>query len=479
LSLGCPRVPTGTFYRSHRFYRTHKPHRTYTLAPLRRPAVAWVLAVWLALLVSPAAGEMVSEPVFGGEVYLFEAGNEHPVSLLLVHGVGPDASQIWTPLVDELSATYHVVGVDLPGFGRSTQTNQLYSPANYARFLDWLVARTITGPYLAVGHSLGGALTLYYAAHCARRPERLVLIDAAGILHRVALTRSLVELGVPETLPSLARTPVDAINQWTGAAMDWLQDRPVEFEQVLEIPLLRKTLLGGMPSRIAALALVETNFTEVLRRVTVPTYLIWGEGDTVAPLRTARVLERRMPDASLEIIRGGGHVPMRTQPEAFRAALTRALTGERRPAAAVPSAPPGRVGRCTGAAGQVFEGAYESLVLDGCRDARLLNVTAAAVTLLNSEVEIQGGRLGGGAVGLRAENSSVHATAVDIGGDTAILAANSSFDLAGVRLTATRQAVRAAPGTVSRFLFSVCAADGPAGRRLLHGTFTTGVDGPL
>lgn len=473
MSLGYPRVPTGTFYRSHRSYRTYNP------APLRQPAVARVLALLLAFLVAPAAAEQVPEPVFGGAVYVFEAGAEHPVSLLLVHGVGPDASQIWAPLVDELSRTYHVVAMDLPGFGRSSQMNELYSPANYARFLDRLVARTIPGPYLAVGHSLGGALALYYAAHCTRPPQRLVLIDAAGILHRVALTRSLVELGVPETLPALARTPIDAINQWTGAAMDWLQDRPVEFEQVLEIPLLRKTLLGGVPSRIAALALVETNFTEVLRRVTVPTHLIWGEGDTVAPLRTARVLERRLADASLEIVPGGGHVPMRTQPDAFRAALTRALTGERRPAAAVPSDPPGRVGRCTGASGQVFEGVYESIFLDGCRDARLRNVTAAAVTVKNSELEIEGGRLGGGAVGLRAENSRVFATAVDIGGDTAILAADSSFDLAGVHLTATRQAVQAAPGTVSRFLFSVCEADGPAGRRFLHGTFTTGVDGPL
>ncbi len=74
----------------------------------RQRPTRWV-AVWAFLLaaVGPTAAgggqHVVAEPVFGGRVFVAEAGLGHPVSLVLLHGVGPEASRIWEPWIPELS----------------------------------------------------------------------------------------------------------------------------------------------------------------------------------------------------------------------------------------------------------------------------------------------------------------------------------------------------------------------------------------
>ncbi len=179
-----------------------------------------------------------------------------------------------------------MIALDLPGFGRSDQANLLYSPERYSAFLDWLVDRYVPGPYILVGHSLGGGVALHHAATSFRGPERLVLIDAAGILHRVALTRFLAEIQVPDGLPAIGQEPFRWLNRLVGGLLDRVQEQPVSLDQILSSSLLRKVFLKGNPETIAGLALVETDFSPLVERVKAPTVLLWGDDDAVAPLRT-------------------------------------------------------------------------------------------------------------------------------------------------------------------------------------------------
>ena len=47
----------------------------------------------------------------------------------------------------------------------------------------------------------------------------------------------------------------------------------------------------------------------------VPTLLLWGEADRVVPLWVAQELERRLPDARLEVMTECGHIPPEEKPE--------------------------------------------------------------------------------------------------------------------------------------------------------------------
>ena len=40
-----------------------------------------------------------------------------------------------------------------------------------------------------IGHSLGGAIALYFAAHYPENMTRLILVDVSGVIHRSVLTK--------------------------------------------------------------------------------------------------------------------------------------------------------------------------------------------------------------------------------------------------------------------------------------------------
>jgi len=156
--------------------------------------------------------ELVEAPVFGGQVYVLEAGPADAEAVVLVHGLGDSGSRDWYPILPALAARYHVVTFDLPGFGRSTHAHELYSPEGYAEFIHALVGQRVHGAFNLVGHSMGGAISLFYAGRFPGDVKRLVLIDAAGILHRKAYVNFAVSAGLDSLLGMLAATGKDLAN---------------------------------------------------------------------------------------------------------------------------------------------------------------------------------------------------------------------------------------------------------------------------
>lgn len=226
----------------------------------------------------------------------------------------------------------------------------------------------------------------------------------------------------------------------------------------------------------AVAALTETDFSAILPAVRAPTLVVWGEADLVTPLRTGHVLARRIPRASLAVLDGVGHAPMVEDPGRFNALLLGHLQGgdrvvgrrARAGAASDPEQPLPR-GTCRGKRGMVFEGDYQGIDIRNCADVTLRNVRARQVAIVESRVDILDSDIRGDAVALDVEGSDVRITATGIHGETAIRAARSRLDLAGVELVGRRDALVSRGGV--KAIFSVSEAEGAAGRRDLHGYF--------
>ncbi len=378
---------------------------------------------------------VVNEPVFGAQVHLREAGIKNQKILLLVHGIGDRAGSVWDELLPELAEDYHVVAPDLPGFGLSSKGNHLYSPEAYGNFLAWLIKSLPTKPVTLVGHSLGGGIALMFSSRSDADLERLILIDSVGVLHRLAVgqnfIRQLLKIDVPYSSASI-ETPLGNI---ASLLLEKASRLPINSEILLSSSFMRQKFLAADPTRIAALALVDSDYSLLLSKPQVPTWLIWGEKDEIAPLRIAKILDWNLPQSKLNVLPESGHSPMLDNLSKFRVALQHALQekAEIRDRRAQRSSM--KVGRCDQEDDRVFTGSYASLEINECRNVLLKDVMTHHLEINDSQVEIEASQLHSmsPSPALSVLRSKVILTGVDIVAEIGIVTNQSRIDLAGVR----------------------------------------------
>jgi pimeloyl-ACP methyl ester carboxylesterase len=420
--------------------------------------------------------EMVSAPVFGGQVFVMEAGDPSAPAVVFVHGLGESGCRDWYPVLPALAVHHHVVAFDLPGFGRSTHANELYSPARYTEFMHNLLGPRVKGAFNLVGHSMGGALSLLYAARFPGDVQRLLLIDAAGMLHRKSYVGFAVDSGLDQLLGPLAKPVKDlatVVSESTWTAMGSVLPGSPDPSVVLQSDSLRATVLGGNPTRIAALAVILEDFGPAIAGVRAPAWILWGSNDAVASPRMALVLQARLPAARLVVLEGSGHDPMASRPAAVEKFLLEALAS---PATVLPpkvAAPfpalPARQGRCERQSGVRFTGEYSEIDVVGCQDAVLKDVRAAALRIRDSYAVVENTRVIAPGVALEVKGSRVEITASDFTGNVALEVEGSDLDLAGVNLRGQRAAVHI--GGSSKLILSVSHAESPINQRYLHGVY--------
>jgi pimeloyl-ACP methyl ester carboxylesterase len=419
----------------------------------------------------------IKEPVFDGHAYVYEAGRAHPRTILLVHGIGARGARDYIDHIEWLARSWHVLAVDLPGFGNSDRANVVYSPSNYARFLKHVADRYARKPFVLVGHSMGGVVALAYAGRYSSDLEQLVIADAPGVLHRYAFSSHLLaHLGlsyVPpaiDPLPKLANIARKVLGKVAGSGL--------EPDFILASADLRASVLGADPARIAQLAVALEDVTPHIAKADMPTLVLWGKDDTLAPLRTGKVLANVLPQARLVTIERAAHVPMVETPERFRGVLSSFLARDV-PAAPVPAPPPKKFGdvRCRGKQNLVYEGEYEQLVLNECSNVRIRNARVHELQLNNSTAIIEDSHIGGGEVALYATESVVEITNGRIEGETAIFALTSRFDVAGTDIEASQHVLRAPqPSTIA---FSLSRVKSPRLNGLVHHFYSVTAEKPL
>lgn len=463
---------------------------------LRAPARGLLCAIALAAA-WPAAAEQTAiawrhapgsrqtempDPIFQGKAMVYETGRGNKKSVVLLHGLSQDASSQWYGLANALKNQYHVVAVDLPGFGYSEKGNKLYTPDNYAAFIKQVVRKFTKGPVTMVGHSLGATLALRYAAQYPEDVDRLLLVDAIGILHRSVYMGFLARVGLSwvNSYYPTRDGRYDNLEQWVRESMGWLEATPVRTETLLASEQVRAKLLQSDPAKIAALSLVLENFGETIRDVRTPTLVIWGQNDSTSPLRVGKLLASRLANARLEVLPGSGHNPMLDNAEVFNGLVQRELkrssaqfrrvTKEERyalPLQVMASRDrERRTVECEKQNGVEYTGDYREIVISGCSNVVIRNARIGELVIEDSTtVTVENSHLRG--LGLRIENSSLMFTGGSIYGVEAVQTENSEMDFAGVDLSGQDYAVEADSESVT--FFSVSRIDSPSGKAWLHG----------
>jgi len=430
--------------------------------------------------VSASADELIPnafyavDPVFDSRIYIEQWGDPDNPPVVLVHGLGDNGARDWRHLAPELAETFYVTAFDLPGFGRSEKRNALYTPDTYTRVLAWLVDEYVDGRFALIGHSMGGAIALNYASAHSNDLTRLVLIDAAGILHRTAFTKHLIDdLKLPGNNSDEPGNNLEALNDYLGFSLEDIDRYPAALDAVLRSPVMRGALLGGDPRLIAGFALVQHNFSGRLRQVTVPTLVIWGGEDAVTPLRTGRLLAHRLPLARLEVIDGVGHLPMYESTGRLNRLVLDELNSSTdwyltEPAKRVFAAT-AEEESCDGESGRFISGRYTRVTIVNCKRVLIEDSEIDELIIRNSSVEIMTSIIGDGAIAVGIDNSFLMATATDFRADRTFVVSSSRLDLAGVKIFARKTPFQA--GEQSTVLFSVSNVRTPEYARHVHGVF--------
>jgi pimeloyl-ACP methyl ester carboxylesterase len=242
----------------------------------------------------------------------FTGGQGEP--LIVIHG-GGDGARAWLENAAALSQYYSVYIPDLPGFGHSQSANDRFHLPEYVAFIEDFSSTLGLDSFHLIGHSIGGGIAIHYALKFPQKVKGLVLvsiwclgIEAAlwvRLLSHPALCRSLGEAGIAvlkgvKWLARLFYAPFKFANPVTRVKMD-----------------IGKTMI--------TLRGQKTVLQDRLSELTMPTLLVWGDGDRIVPAAHAYAAAELIPDCQLHIFEGCGHSVYKQRAGEFSQLLARFL----------------------------------------------------------------------------------------------------------------------------------------------------------
>lgn len=391
-------------------------------------------------------------------------GDENNETIIFVHGLGDEASTIWKDSVDRLKENYQIIIFDLPGFGKSSKSSAEYTPEKYALVLDYIVSKYVNKQFYLVGHSMGGAISLKYTQLYESKVKKLFLIDAAGILHKDAYSYFLIKTGIDKFFnveePTYINNKMSNLFSNISSGLNKLM--PPNLDDVVKKDYLRNNLFQSNPTAIAAIGLVTETFFN-LEKIKTPTFILWGEKDEIAPLRTGYVLNKLITNSTLKVIEGAGHVNIIDSSSIY---LDKFLKNE------IKKEPK----EFNKVVSNSVELRYQNNLLFNCNsksikiidstNVQLENCNLENLYVQNSTISIINSNIDSTDTALKILNSNVNITATDIKGKIAIDTFGSNLDLAAVNITSSEVSILSRK--TNKIVFTLTTLIGPLTKKVLH-----------
>jgi len=245
-----------------------------------------------------------SVEVDGCPIHLRRAGSGETILFLHgAHGVGT-----WNPFFQLLAQDAALIVPDHPGFGRSQPRGLVETVADLAYvYLDLIAQLGLKNVHL-VGHCIGGWAALEMAVRSPGAIARLSLVNSAGVsVPEVRMGDFFI--ATPERLPGLLFA-----DPARGAAL-----LDAEFGAIDDATLHANRVMAARLSWSPRL--FDPALERWLRRIGVPTTVVWGRSNRILPPAYGERLRERIPKARLAVIESCGHLAYLEQPAAVAQAI--------------------------------------------------------------------------------------------------------------------------------------------------------------
>ncbi len=245
----------------------------------------------------------------GTEIYYNDWGAGQPV--VFSHGWPLSADAFEDQMFYLASRGYRCIAHDRRGHGRSGQPWTGNDMDTYASDLAELVQKLDLKNAIHIGHSTGGGeVARYIARHGAGRVAKAVLISAVPPL---MVKTPANPGGAPIEVFDQLRNSVQADRSqfWKDLSLPFYgYNRPgaKASEGVRESFCLQGMMAGFPAAYFCIKAFSETDQTEDLKKIDVPTLIIQGDDDQIVPFANASLLQSKLiKGASLKVYKGAPH----------------------------------------------------------------------------------------------------------------------------------------------------------------------------
>lgn len=271
---------------------------------------------------APTTETTTTVPVPGGTLEVRVGAGTGP-ALVFAHYWGGSADT-WTGVLHRLPPGRATVRFDQRGWGTSRALPGPYGLEQLADDLARVVEACVPGPYVLVGHSMGGKASLLLAARRPAGPAGLVLVAPAPPRPPAAVTEEYRQgLAHAYDAPETVEHALDHVLTATPLPAD------------VRATAVRDSLAAGEAARREwPLHGIARDITREVRGIEVPVTVLAAEHDVVEPPEVLREhLLPHIPHATLVTLPGSGHLLPLEAPAAVATALTDFLARlPRRPA---------------------------------------------------------------------------------------------------------------------------------------------------
>lgn len=250
-------------------------------------------------------------------------------TIVMVHGFRGDHHGL-----EEVAAMlpdFRIIIPDLPGFGASTPLEATHDIHGYCDFLHTFIEGLGIEDAVVLGHSFGSIIAAHFAATNPRQLSKLILINPIaapplkgprGLLTRLTIAYYWLGKELPE----------NAGRKWLGhpmivLAMSAMLAKTRDKELRKKIHSQHLAHFSSFQTRAVVLesfqASVNNTAIEKADKISVPTLLIAGEQDDIAPLKGQYDLKHKIKDSQLVIIPGVGHLIHYEAPISATEAITK------------------------------------------------------------------------------------------------------------------------------------------------------------
>lgn len=242
----------------------------------------------------------------GDKMVYLENDNLAGEPLILIHGFGGNKDN-FTRIADKLEG-YHLIIPDLLGFGDSSKPMSADYRANAQaqRLHELLQAKGVASAIHVGGNSMGGSISVAYAAMYPESVESLWLLDSAGFWS--AGIHEAFEDATPDDNPLV----IDSTEQYFELYKLVMFDPPY-IPRSVQAVFAQDSIVNRELHKNILEQIVEDNVEErakVVTKYNIPTLIVWGEEDNIIKPETAELMSELMPHAQVIMMPGVGHVPM-------------------------------------------------------------------------------------------------------------------------------------------------------------------------